>query len=333
MHRILARLCLVAILSALILSACQVPPRMRSLALPRASASSPGPDGIAPPTPKPAAVPPAAPIRPLPTSISGEFPSAGGAPELTLAVSTSLDASGLLGVLLPAYEQASGAKVTVKAVSSGAALELGRRGEVGVLWLDTPTLEVAFMGEGHGTRREAVMTSDYVIVGDAEDRAGIKGQREASLAYKQLAKVGAVYVSPGDGSGARLKERELMAKAGVEPGPWYIATGEDAATTLSIANEGRAYTLTERATYMARTLDGLDLEVLVQGGASLRNPYSAIVVDPAKDEDLDLERANAFVDWLISLPTQAMIGGYGVERFDRPVYLPDSRLWSGRAGE
>ena len=88
---------------------------------------------------------------------------------IALATTTSTQDSGLLDVLLPAFEQESGVKVKVVAVGSGQALELGRRGDADVLLTHSPEAEKKFMDEGWGEKRLAVMHNDFVIVGPAED--------------------------------------------------------------------------------------------------------------------------------------------------------------------
>ena len=46
--------------------------------------------------------------------------------------------------------------------------------------------------------------------------------------------------------------------------------------TLTIASQKRAYTLSDRGTFLATK--NLDSKILVQGGQALQNPYHVIVV-------------------------------------------------------
>jgi tungstate transport system substrate-binding protein len=137
---------------------------------------------------------------------------------------------------------------------------------------------------------------------------------------------------------ARAKEDAFMdaghgvrredAAAGVEPvGDWYVSAGQGMGAVLTMADEQQAYTLSDRATYLARTLEGIDLEILVEGDPILFNPYGVIAVNPDKGEHIKADLANAFIDWLISVPTQEKIGQFGVAEFGSPLFTPDSAPW------
>jgi tungstate transport system substrate-binding protein len=96
---------------------------------------------------------------------------------------------------------------------------------------------------------------------------------------------------------------------------------------ITMANEQEAYTLSDRATYLARSRAGLDLVVLAQGDPVLFNPYGVIAVNPNKNPNIQLELANQFIDWIISLPVQEMIADYGVADFGESLFIPSSRYW------
>jgi tungstate transport system substrate-binding protein len=116
--------------------------------------------------------------------------------------------------------------------------------------------------------------------------------------------------------------------AGIEPaGDWYVSAGQGMGAVLTMANEQRAYTLSDRATYLARTLEGIDLEILVQGDPVLFNPYGVIAVNPDNGSHIKADLANAFIEWLISVPTQEKIAQFGVEEFGASLFTPDSAPW------
>ncbi len=99
---------------------------------------------------------------------------------------------------------------------------------------------------------------------------------------------------------------------------------------LTMANEQQAYTLSDRATYLARTLEGTDLEILVKGDPILFNPYGVMAVNPEKSPEINLALAKTFIDWLISVPVQEKISQFGVEEFGSPLFTPDSTPWRER---
>jgi tungstate transport system substrate-binding protein len=255
-------------------------------------------------------------------------PMAAAPQTLILATTTSTQDSGLLDFILPDFEKANNCKVDVIAVGTGQAIKLGEDGNADVLLVHARAQEDAFMGAGHGVRREDVMYNDFIIVGPAADLAGLKGLTNAAEAFQKLAQAQAPFVSRGDESGTHTKEKAIWKAAGIEPkGDWYISAGQGMGAVLTMANEQQAYTLSDRATYLARTLEGIELKILVEGDPILFNPYGVIAVNPAKGSHIKADLANTFIDWLISLPTQEKIGQFGVDKFGSPLFTPDSAPW------
>lgn len=297
------------------------------------------------PTPEPTAAPPeptavlAEPTEapPEPTAVPAEpteapaEPTAEAAPaeeKIILATTTSTQDSGLLDYILPVFTKETNIQVDVIAVGTGQALQLGEDGNADVLLVHARALEDAFMEEGHGIRREDVMYNDFVIVGPASDPAGIKGGSDAAAALTAIAEAEAPFVSRGDESGTHTKEKSLWTTAGIEPaGDWYISAGQGMGDVLTMADEMEAYTLTDRATYLAMLLEGLELEIAVEGDPVLFNPYGVIAVNPEKNDQIKNDLANEFIDWLVSLPAQELISEFGVEEFGAPLFTPDSAAW------
>jgi tungstate transport system substrate-binding protein len=158
----------------------------------------------------------------------------------------------LLDDLLPVFTRDTGWTVKTLAVGSGQALELGRRGEADVLLVHSPAAEMKFMAEGKAGQRRLVMHNDFVIVGPADDPAGIKGTDSVD-AMKKIAAASAVFISRGDDSGTNAKENDIWARAGITPkGAWYQSTGQGMGATLRVADQKGGYTLSDRATYLAQ---------------------------------------------------------------------------------
>ena len=260
----------------------------------------------------------------------------GNANELILATTTSTQDSGLLDVILPDFEAEYGATVGVVAVGTGQSLKLGEDCNADVVLVHARAREDEFMNNGFGTRREDVMYNDFVIVGPAADPAGIRGMTSAADALKALADAGAPFISRGDESGTHTKELSIWKAAGIEladsksGGDWYISAGQGMGAVLNMANEQQAYTLSDRATYLARTKEGLDLEILVEGDTALFNPYGVITVNPEKCPNVNVDLGNKFVDWIVSVPTQEKIEAFGQEEFGQSLFTPDSAAWNSR---
>jgi tungstate transport system substrate-binding protein len=245
-----------------------------------------------------------------------------GRQDVILATTTSTQDSGLLDVLVPLFHERTGYRLKPIAVGSGAALELGRRGEVDVLLVHSPAAEQDFMAEGLGAERRTVMVNDFIIVGPPDDPAGIAGASSALEAMARIASTEARFVSRGDESGTNALELRLWQQAGIDPvGAWYTESGTGMGDTLNIANERQAYTLTDRGTYLALR-ERLELEVLVEGAPELRNVYHVITVNPANGPAVNTAGADAFVSFLLDPATQAFIGGFGIEEFGEPLFTP-----------
>ena len=206
-----------------------------------------------------------------------------GERQFILATTTSTENSGLLTAILPDFTEKTGITAEVVAVGTGQALSLGESGDADVLLVHARAREDAFMEAGHGSRREDVMYNDFVILGPPQDPAGIAGMQDAAAAFAAVAATQAPFVSRGDDSGTHTKEKAIWESAGIEPaGDWYISAGQGMGAVLTMADEEQAYTLSDRATYLARTLAGTELEILVEGDPVLCNPYGVMAVNPAK---------------------------------------------------
>jgi tungstate transport system substrate-binding protein len=231
------------------------------------------------------------------------------------------------------FEQKFGVKVEVIAVGTGQALTLGKDGNADVLLVHARAKEDEFMAAGDGVRREDVMYNDFVIVGPAGDPAGIKNMTSAVEAFKKISTSQAAFISRGDESGTNTKELGIWKKAAVElAGDWYISAGQGMGEVLTMADEQQAYTLSDRATYLARSKAGLELVVLVEGDKDLFNPYGVIAVNPDKGPQIKADLANKFIDWIISLPVQEKIARFGIEEFNQPLFIPDSQAWRDAHG-
>jgi len=248
----------------------------------------------------------------------------GGSDELILATTTSTQDSGLLDVLIPQFEKEHDYKVKTLAKGSGEALRLASEGEADVVLAHSPKAEEDFMAAGNGESRVVVMHNDFIIVGPANDPAGIKGLTSAADALKQIAATEAIFLSRGDESGTHTKEKSLWTAAGIVPsGSWYQETGQGMGETLNVASQKEGYTLSDRGTYLAQKAN-LDLDLLVAGDKALFNQYHVIVVDPKKHSNVNAEGARAFATFITSPDVQATIGKFGVKEFGQALFIPDA---------
>ncbi len=254
--------------------------------------------------------------------------STGETQRLVLATTTSTADSGLLDAILPDFEGEYNAEVEVIAVGTGQALATGEAGDCDVLLVHARSREDAYVEAGHGVNRADVMYNDFVIIGSADDPAGIAGMTDAVAAFTKIAEAQAPFVSRGDDSGTHTKEKAIWSEAGIEPsGDWYISAGQGMGAVLTMADEQLAYTMSDRGTYLARTLEGIELEILAEGDPILFNPYGVIAVNPEQHPSVNYDLAMSFIDWLTSVEAQAAIGEFGKDKFGLPLFYPDSDQW------
>ena len=246
-------------------------------------------------------------------------------PTLILATTTSTQDSGLLDVLIPLFEAETGYTVQTIAVGSGAALKMAEEGNADVLLVHAPSSEVALMDAGWGKDRMLVMHNDFVIVGPASDPAGVKGSATSLEVFQKIAATGGTFISRGDDSGTHKVELSLWGKAGSDPkgAAWYVESGQGMGATLTIASEKTAYTLTDRATYLANK-GNFGLEILFEGDPALLNIYHIITVNPDRWPKLNYDGALAFAKFMIDSATQDAIGKFGVDKFGQPLFFPDA---------
>jgi tungstate transport system substrate-binding protein len=256
------------------------------------------------------------------TNSTSQEPAKPAIQDLILATTTSTQDSGLLDVLIPAFEKKTGYKVKTIAVGTGQALAMGEKGEADVLLVHAPDAEKKVVAGGSAINRRMVMHNDFIIVGPAEDPAHTKGQPVAA-ALAAIAKAQIPFISRGDKSGTHQMEQKLWSQAGIKPaGTWYQEAGAGMGQTLNITNEKKGYTLTDRATFLAQKKN-VALDILVEGDAKLLNIYHVMEVSPEKFPKVNKAGAKAFSDYLLSAEGQTLIAGFGKDKFGQALFFAD----------
>lgn len=245
-------------------------------------------------------------------------------PRILVQSTTSTQNSGLYDHLLPLFEAETGREVHVVAVGTGQAIRNARNGDADVLIVHSKADEEAFVADGHGRARHDLMFNDFVLIGPAEDPAGIGAAAGLAEALQRLAKGSAVIVSRGDDSGTHKKEQALWQMIGADPasfGPRYRETGSGMGATLRVATEMQAYTLTDRATWIAFAAKS-GHRILAEGDPALHNQYGIIVLDPARHPHVNIEGADALAAWLLGPEGQAAIAAFAKD--GRQLFFPNA---------
>jgi tungstate transport system substrate-binding protein len=254
----------------------------------------------------------------LATVLSGHA----GAQRLRVASTTSTDNTGLFEALNPPFEEQLNVRVDVIPQGTGKALKTGEMGDCDVVFVHARSAEDRFVEAGFGVNRRDVMYNDFVIIGPEQDLAGIKGLDDAGQALRRIADAKASFISRGDDSGTHKKEKSLWEGAGLTPeGRWYVESGQGMGAILQIADEKRAYTLSDRGTYLAYK-EKVDLHVLTEGDPLLFNPYGIIAVNPARHPKVNYLLAMAYIGWVTSPEGQAIIREFGKKKFGQPLFVP-----------
>jgi tungstate transport system substrate-binding protein len=242
---------------------------------------------------------------------------------IRLSTTTSTESSGLLKHLLPAFEAKTNSKVHVISVGTGKALEMAKNGDVDVTLVHARASEDKFVAEGHGVNRRDVMYNDFIIVGPASDPAGVKGSKDVLKAMKKIVDKKAKFISRGDNSGTDQMEKAYWKDINARPeGSAYVSAGLGMGEVLTMAGEMQAYTLTDRATYIAyRAKTGL--AIAVEGDPKMFNPYGIIAVNPAKYADINYKGAMQLIDWITSDEGQKLIASFRID--GQQLFFPSAK--------
>jgi tungstate transport system substrate-binding protein len=245
--------------------------------------------------------------------------------KIILSTTTSTQDSGLLNFILPVFTRETGWEVDTIAVGTGAALKMGRDGDADVLLVHAKADEIVFVEEGFGLKRYDVMYNDFLVVGP--NLSAIPHNSNVIQTFKDIVSKNLPFVSRGDNSGTHTMERNLWRAAGIDTAgiAQYNSVGQGMGETLQMTNEMKAYTLTDRATWLTLTRDKrINLPAVCEKASDLLNYYGVIAVNPAKHSHVNALGGQAFVDWMLKDSTQKLIGQYGVAEFGAPLFTPNA---------
>ncbi len=243
---------------------------------------------------------------------------------MILATTTSTQDSGLLDVLIPMFQKQTGIDVKVIAVGTGAALQMGAQGNADAVLVHAPTSEKSFVDSGDLVDGKLVMHNDFIIVGPSSDPAKIEGMKDLNAAMAAIAATGP-FISRGDASGTNSAELALWKAANIDLKnvKGREETGQGMLATLNVADQKNAYTLSDRATYLANK-QNLKLQILLEGPKQLLNVYHVYEVNPAKHSGIKDVQARAFVDFMVAPATQQTIGDFKKADYGQQLFIADA---------
>ena len=250
-----------------------------------------------------------------------ETPDGPANPVIRMSTTTSVNDSGLLPYLLPVFEKATGYTVEVQSAGTGAAIQKAVDGNADLILVHAKASEETFIADGYGVERIPFMYNYFVVVGPADDPAGIKDSANAAEAFGKVADAKANFISRGDESGTHKAELKIWGEniPDAEADTWYINAGQGMGACLTMASEKGAYCLTDKATFLSNKAD-LDLEIILAEGDDMMNTYSLIECNPEKLEGINTDGAKAFIDWMLSDEALALIANYGMEQYGESLF-------------
>lgn len=249
---------------------------------------------------------------------------------IRLATTTSVNDSGLLGYLLPTFEAKTGYTVEVASAGTGVAIGYAKSGDADLLLVHSKKQEEAFIEEGYAsTERLSFMYNYFVIVGPADDPAGIRDLETAADCFKAIAEAGTGFASRGDNSGTHNKETSIWEAAEIDPSAesWYSSLGSGMGDTLTKANEMNVYALTDKATFLSMKDSLPNLTILKEEADDMKNTYSLLGVNPEAEAfagtevAINTEGADALIEWLLSDEAAELIAQYGVEQYGEQLFF------------
>ena len=231
--------------------------------------------------------------------------------DLILATTTSMRDSGLLGTIIPIFNDRYNVEVKVVAVGTGAALRLGQNGDADLLIVHAPEKEISFIEDGHGKSRVTFAWNRFILIGPVD----ISNNNNISNAFKTA--IDSCFISRGDESGTHIKEQEIWQQTnlelieddlGLHPiDDNFISIGNGMGVALNMADELNCFTLSDAGTYYHQK-QTTDLIASTFNDSLTINPYSIIQLSQTKKSDL----AETFENFLLSKEIQLLISEYTI---------------------
>jgi len=195
-----------------------------------------------------------------------------GTGTIRLSTTTSVNDSGLLGALLPVFEERYGYRVEVQSAGTGKAIAAARYGNADLILVHAKGQEEEFVDQGFSYvlpgfpgERLSFLYNYFVLCGPGADPAGVAESAGVRQAFAAIAQGEHLFISRGDGSGTHTKELSLWpeelgitqeAESFAAYTGWYRSANAGMGACLVMAEEQGGYILTDKATFLAFTANG-----------------------------------------------------------------------------
>mgnify|MGYP001175733942 FL=1 len=230
---------------------------------------------------------------------------------ITIASTTSTHDTGLLEYINKEFENKYNTKVRALSLGTGQAIKVAMDGNVEILLVHHKKSELEFMNNGYGILRYDLMYNDFVLIGPKQDNRNCSSIENKMIEIKESK---LLFISRGDESGTHKKEKELWELSNIKipfKENWYLSVGQGMGSTLLIANQKKAYTLSDRSTWIAFNKKE-NLQIVCENLPPLFNQYGIILVSNKINNNLNIETAKKYIEWITSKEAKKLINNYRV---------------------
>ncbi|MEG1806726.1 MAG: substrate-binding domain-containing protein [Cetobacterium sp.] len=239
--------------------------------------------------------------------------------EILMGTTTSLDDTGFLTEVSKVLKEEKGVELKWIAKGTGEALELGKRGDVDILFTHDPGREEKFIQDGFGIKRHPLMYNYFVVVTNKE-RDLTNYPKDLNEVLKKISTENLTFISRGDKSGTHSKELSMWKTSGVDKNfENYKEAGLGMAKTLNLTSELQAFTLSDSGTFL-KVKDKFNLqEVTLNEKEPLKNIYSILElsnVEASKKGDIKI-----FVEFMNSDKATEIMKNFGKTEFGTPLFF------------
>ena len=231
---------------------------------------------------------------------------------IIIASTTSVYDSGLINYINKEFEKKFNINVHVLALGTGQAIRIAKNGDVDVLLVHDTLSEKEFIKKGYGKTRHNLMYNDYVIVGPKTDNDKCDSIKKTLL---KIINKEFIFISRGDESGTHKKERDLwnLTRFEIEEySSWYKKIGQGMGSTLILANEMNAYTLSDRGTWISANKKE-NLKIICENLPPLINQYGIIAVNQKINSRINSKNAEKYINWIISDEGKKLINSFRIK--------------------
>ena len=229
--------------------------------------------------------------------------------KIIVASTTSTYDTGLLNLLNDKFYEKFSIRVQVLSLGTGQAIRTAKDGNAEILLVHHKPSEIEFMNNGYGEERYEIMYNDYVLVGPKSDDGNCKSVQHK---LEEIHNNKFLFISRGDDSGTHRKELEMWNLANIDINKnkeWYLSVGQGMGSTLLISNEKKAYTLSDRSTWIAFN-NREDLKIVCEDFPPLFNQYGIILVNSSLNKNFNYEDAKKYIDWFKTKEVKELINNF-----------------------